>query len=219
MGSISMNLIPASAELANRLFRPRWDLVVAAIALALSACGGGSDDNCLNDGTCYTVGGSLAGLLANSSVTLQNNGADNLTLSNNGGFSFNHTLDSSRNFTVTVLTQPVGQACTIDHADGSGYGPADENVDVNCTPNSHSLGGTLTGLAPGTTITLQNKGANSLTLAANGGFKFPTNVKFGDAYSVMVSAQPVPPTRTCSVTNGTGTVPDSDLSTVIVTCQ
>jgi len=214
-----MNSVHPLAKIANWPFRHRSYLAFAAIALALSACGGGSDDNCLSDGTCYTVGGSLVGLLANSSVTLQNNGADNLTLSNNGGFSFNHTLDNSRNFTVTVLTQPVGQACTIDHVDGSGSGPADENVDVTCTPNSHSLGGTLNGLAPGTTITLQNKGANSLALAANGSFKFPTNVKYGDSYSVMVSAQPIPPTRTCTVTNGTGTVPDSDISTVIVTCQ
>ncbi|MEZ0605665.1 hypothetical protein ACAX43_26365 [Paraburkholderia sp. IW21] len=214
-----MNSIHPSAGIAKRLAAHRSHVTFAAITLVLSACGGGSDDNCLNNGTCYTVGGSLAGLLANSSVTLQNNGADNLVLSNNGGFSFNHTVDESRNFTVTVLTQPVGQACTIDHADGSGYGPSDENVDVNCTPNSHSLGGTLNGLAPGTTVTLQNKGANSLTLAANGGFRFPTNVKYGDAYSVMVSVQPSPPTRACTVTNGTGTVPDSDLSTVMVTCQ
>ena len=214
-----MNSVHPLATIANWLFRHRSYSAFAAIALAMSACGGGSDDNCLSDGTCYTVGGSLVGLLANSSVTLQNNGGDSLTLSNNGGFSFNHTLDNSRNFTVTVLTQPVGQACTIDHADGSGSGPADENVDVTCTPNSHALGGTLTGLAPSTTITLQNKSANSLALAANGSFKFPTNVKYGDAYSVTVSAQPVPPTRACTVTNGTGTVPDSDLSTVIVTCQ
>ncbi|MBT2795008.1 hypothetical protein [Paraburkholderia strydomiana] len=214
-----MNFIHSSPGIAKRLAGHRSQRMVVAIALVLSACGGGSDNNCLDDGTCYTVGGSLAGLLANSSVTLQNNGADNLVLSNNGGFSFNHTVDSSRNFTVTVLTQPIGQACTIDHADGSGYGPSDENVDVNCTLNSHSLGGTLNGLAPGTTITLQNRGANSLTLAANGNFRFPTNVKYGDSYSVTVSAQPIPPTRSCTVTNGTGIVPDSDLSTVIVTCQ
>jgi large repetitive protein len=210
-----MNSVHSSAETAHRLFHRRSYLAAAATALALSGCGG--DSNCLYYGTCYTVGGSLAGLLTNSSVTLQNNGSDNLTLSNNGGFSFDQTVDSSRNFTVTVLTQPVGQACTIFYADG--YGPADANVNVTCTPNRHTLGGTLNGLAPGTTVTLQNNGANSLALAADGSFRFPTNVRYGDVYSVTVSAQPIPPTRTCVVTNGTGTVPDGDISTVSVTCQ
>ena len=144
---------------------------------------------------------------------------NNLTLSNNGGFSFNNTVDSSRNFSVTVLTQPVGQSCTIYHQDGSGYGPADANVNVVCTPNRHTLGGTLNGLAPGTAITLQNNGADSLALAANGGFNFPTKVRYGDVYSVTVSAQPTTPTRTCVVTNGIGTVPDGDISNINVTCH
>ena|SRR5258708_2983352 len=212
-----MNSAYSSAEIAHQLFHRRPYLAAAAIALTLSSCGGGSD--CLDEGTCYTVGGSLSGLLANSSVTLQDNGSDNLTLSNNGGFSFNNTVDSSRNFSVTVLTQPVGQSCTIYHQDGSGYGPADANVNVVCTPHSHTLGGILNGLAPGTTITLQNNGADSLALAANGSFNFPTKVRYGDVYSVTVLAQPIPPTRTCVVTNGTGTVPDSDISNVSVTCQ
>jgi len=37
-------------------------------------------------------------------------------------------------------------------------------------------------------------------------------VRYGDVYSVTVSAQPIPPMRTCVVTNGTGTVPDGDIS-------
>jgi hypothetical protein len=90
------------------------------------------------------------------------------------------SVDSFRNFSVTVLTQPVGQSCTIYHQDGSGYGPADANVNVVCTPNSHTLGGTLNGLAPGTTITLQNNDTNSLALAANGSFNLPTKVRYGD---------------------------------------
>jgi large repetitive protein len=36
----------------------------------------------------FTVGGTLTGLPAGDTVTLQDNGSDNLTLSNNGTFTF-----------------------------------------------------------------------------------------------------------------------------------
>ena len=50
-----------------------------------------------------------------------------------------------------------------------------------------TVGGTLTGLPAGDTVTLQDNGADNLTLSTNGTFTFPTALPNGHAYSVTVS--------------------------------
>ena len=64
----------------------------------------------------FTVGGSVSGL--SGSVVLQDNGADNLTVTANGPFTFATGLASGAAYAVTVKTQPAGQTCTV--ANGSG---------------------------------------------------------------------------------------------------
>ncbi len=49
-----------------------------------------------------------------------------------------------------------------------------------------SLGGTLSGLPSDASVTLQNNGANSLALSANGSFWFSGTVEAGSSYSVTV---------------------------------
>ena len=53
--------------------------------------------------------------------------------------------------------------------------------------SAFTVGGTLTGLPAGDTITLQDNGADDLTLSTNGTFTFPTALPNGHAYSVTVS--------------------------------
>ncbi len=50
-----------------------------------------------------------------------------------------------------------------------------------------TVGGTLTGLPAGDTVTLQDNGADNLTLSTNGTFTFPTALPDGQSYSVTVS--------------------------------
>jgi Bacterial Ig-like domain len=54
----------------------------------------------------YTVGGMVSGL--NSTVTLQNNSGDDLTLTANGAFTFSTALIGGATYTVTVKTEPTG---------------------------------------------------------------------------------------------------------------
>ena len=49
------------------------------------------------------------------------------------------------------------------------------------------MGGTLTGLPAGDTVTLQDNGGDNLTLSTNGTFTFPTALPNGQSYSVTVS--------------------------------
>jgi len=180
--------------------------VTAAAVLVLSGCGGGA----------AAVGGSLSGLGSGLSLTLQNNGADNLTLSANGSFSFATTLVSGATYNVTVLTQPVGQSCSV--ANGSGTidsnGTAVNGVAVSCV-NSSSLGGTVSGLNPGTSVTLNINGYLQ-AIAGNGAFAYPGVLSAGSSYTVTVAVQPVG--QTCTVSNGSGTISTGTSAAVTVTC-
>jgi len=98
-------------------------VLALAIGLVASAChvGGG-----------YTVGGTVTGLRV-SGLVLQDNGGDNLTFSSNGTFTFTSGIDQGGAYSVTVLTQPSGQTCSVHNGSGT-IGTADiSNVIVTCT--------------------------------------------------------------------------------------
>jgi len=78
----------------------------------------------------YTVGGAVTGLAG--SVTLQNNGTDNLVRNADGSFTFATALADSSAYAVTVLTQPTGQTCTVANGSGTISGANVTNADVSC---------------------------------------------------------------------------------------
>ncbi|HTT12232.1 MAG TPA: hypothetical protein VMG60_15200 [Burkholderiaceae bacterium] len=182
--------------------------IAVSLSLALAACTGNN---------LTSVGGALSGLNPGASVTLQNNGDDNLTLTENGAFHFPTVVPGGSTYSITVLTQPAGQTCAV--ADGSGtldaQGDPVDNVAVTCTTTS-SLGGTISGLAPGTSVTLAN-GTTPLPVDVNGAFAFPGTLPVGTAYDVTVAVQPAG--QTCVVRNGSGTIAAGGSMTMLVTCS
>jgi hypothetical protein len=90
------------------------------------------------------------------------------------------------------------------------------NVQVTCT-SFVTLGGTVSGLA-GTGLVLQNNGGGNLTIGANGAFTFAAPIAVGSTYNVTVLTQPINPSQTCTVTNGSGTAGGTNISNVAVTC-
>ncbi|MCR5885771.1 hypothetical protein LRS03_24095 [Rhizobacter sp. J219] len=190
-------------------------IVVSSVLLSLGLSG------CLFFGFA-TVGGTLTGLPSGTSVTLQNNGRDNLTLTQNGRFTFNNTLDDGDDYNVTVLTQPASANCTPSNNTGSINSKGDdvENVLVTCVA-SGNLTGTVSGLATGAFVRLSNgvagSGAATLDVNANGNFAFSGTLANGTAYTVSVSQNPSG--QTCSVTGASGTIQSNAPSTTIaVTC-
>ena len=160
----------------------------------------------------YSVGGTVSGL--NGSVTLQNNGGDDLTLSESGTFTFATSLASGTAYNVSVSAQPDGELCTVSNGVGT-VGTANvTTVSVACVAQTYSVGGSVSGLSG--SVTLQNNGGDDLTLDANGAFTFTTSVAHGAAYNVTVSAQPAG--QSCSVTNGVGAVAAADVTNVDVSC-
>ena len=66
----------------------------------------------------YTVGGTVSGL--SGTVVLQDNSADDLSLSASGTFTFATALPGGAAYSVTVKTNPSGQSCTVSERVGHG---------------------------------------------------------------------------------------------------
>ncbi len=209
-------------------------IVLVASAILIAACGGssgggtpaagggGTPDTGGGGATTdnFTVGGTLTGLAGGASVTLQNNGGDDLTLTADGSFSFATALTDGSAYSVAVLTQPTSpsQTCTVSNGVGTLAGANVTDVAVACVTNTFTVFGTLTGLAGGASVTLQNNGGDDLTLTADGSFSFATALTDGSAYSVAVLTQPTSPSQTCTVTNGGGTLAGANVTNVAVAC-
>jgi 6-phosphogluconolactonase (cycloisomerase 2 family) len=187
--------------------------LVAVLGCCVASCGGG---NSSSPAPTFTVGGTVTGLLSGTSVTLQNNAANDTPVSVNASFSFSNALAGGTMYAVTVLTQPAGETCTIANSTGV-IASANVSVAVTCVPNNYSVGGTVSGLLPGVSVTLVNNGGNSATVTANGAFRFSTPVAAGSAYSVSVWADPSG--ESCTVANGSGTVSSANITGITVSCS
>jgi len=90
--------------------------------------------------TTYTIGGTVTGLTG--SVTLLDNGANSLTVSANGSFTFTTALAGGSSYAVTVSTQPTGETCTISNGSGKVGSANVTNVAVACASSGGGGGGT-----------------------------------------------------------------------------
>jgi len=158
----------------------------------------------------YNVSGTVSGLTG--SVVLQNNGADNLTVSN-GSFSFTNKINKGSAYNVTVKTQPSPFTCSA----ASNRGLASDNmssVSIVCAVQAYFLSGTASGLGS-TTLGLQFDNETK-TLSDNDSFSFSTPVAKGGGYSIYIPSQP--DNRTCSVTNGTRSNVTQDYTDLKAVC-
>jgi hypothetical protein len=160
----------------------------------------------------FTAGGTISGLIG--TVVLQNNGADSLSISTDGVFTFPIPVTQGKPYAVTVLTQPADQTCSV----GKGSGPMGAakvtNVAVVCSTHTFTIGGTVSGLIG--SLVLEDNGGDALTMSSNGTFTFATPVAQGSTYHVTVQTQPS--TQTCTVANGTDPLGAANVSNVTVIC-
>jgi uncharacterized repeat protein (TIGR03803 family) len=81
---------------------------------------------------------------------------------------------------------------------------------------SYSVGGTVTGLAGGRLILINNE-MDALAVSSNGPFKFSrTSSDGGGVYSVLLATQP--PGQVCTLANGSGVIANADITDISVTC-
>jgi len=192
------------AKVSARVSTVSTIVATLAVTALVAGCGGA-----LN----ASIGGSVAGLSGGTTVVLLNNGTNALTVGANGTFTFSTQITAGNTYDVTVETQPVGETCTVTNASGT----VSNTCDATTTASNYVLG-TLSGLGSGKTVVLSDGTDTSYTVSANSAFVFPTALSAGTAYSVTVVTNPSG--QTCTVTNGSGTMPSSGtITTVVIACQ
>ena len=67
-------------------------------------------------------------------------------------------------------------------------------------------------------MVLENNNGDDLSVTGSGSFAFATSAMSGDGFSVTVKTQPSSPMQVCSVSQGTGTVATSSVTSVVVVC-
>jgi len=160
----------------------------------------------------YNVGAIVSGVIR-TGLVLQDNGADNLSVASDGSFNFNTPVASGSNYAVTILTQPAGESCLVTSGSGT-VTNANISVAVTCTPNTYSIGGSVSGLS-GSLVLLDN-GIDNLTVSASGTFTFATPISSDASYAVTVLTQPAG--QNCSIANGAGTVVAANVTSIVLTC-
>lgn len=167
----------------------------------------------------FPVGGEVSGLVG-TGLVLQLNDANDLAIQGNGIFAF-PPVKSGTAFKVTVKSTPTApvQECTPASASGTVDAQPITTVRVTCATKTYNVGGTVIGLAPGASVVLQNNGADNLTIAKNGKFKFAAMVASGGPYGVTVLTHPTTPIQQCGITNGSGTVANAHIDDIVINCS
>jgi hypothetical protein len=168
-------------------------------------------------GNPFSVGFSVQGL-AGSGLEVALNGAETLSVKNNGTFSFETKLVGAATYDVTVTKHPTNpsQTCSPVQGRGTGNGTDVAHILIVCSANAYTVGGKVKGLLGGNLV-LRLNGQNPLTVSTNGDFIFPGKVASGAPYSITAETQQS--TLACTITNASGTVANADVLDVLVSCS
>jgi len=189
--------------------------VLVLVAATLAACNDKKTST-------YSLSGLVSGLSGTGLVLQINSSTAPITA--NGPVTIESGFDPGTAYIITVKTQPTNpsQTCVVGNDAGTFGAGGISNVTINCTTNTYTLGGTISGLsgASGTaaSLTLANNGLGAGNFASNGPFTLKLPVNSGTAYAVTVQRGPTNPAATCTVTNGTGTVGAANITNITVVC-
>jgi len=194
--------------------------ILLSLTLLISSCGlksansvnNGEENPPTNPAAMYTIGGTVTGLQSGN-ITLQNNGADTLSVSSNGNFTFAAALQPGEAYHVSISATPSGHICNITREYGL-VGSNITDVAVICNTAAFSVGGVLTGLQTGKSVTIQNE-YERLTLNTNATWVFSNLIVLGGSYTVTVLEQPAG--QVCKISNGVGWVSGA-AGNVNITC-
>jgi len=165
----------------------------------------------------YSIGGTASGLITKNDVVLELNSTFSLTVSKNGSFLFTSLLADNAAYKVAIKTQPTDEVCSLADASGKVHLASIKTVKLACALRTFSIGGTVSGLSAGKSVTLLDNHKDSLTLGRNGPFTFKTLIAFGGAYDVTIGTQPSG--ESCALKGGSGQVALKNITTVAVTCS
>ena len=91
------------------------------VTTTLAACGGLS---------AALVGVNVTGL--SGTLVLQNNGEDDLEITEDGSYTFSTQIANGQEYSVTISSFPSNQACTIENSSGTVSGIQISDIDIMC---------------------------------------------------------------------------------------
>lgn len=112
-------------------------LLFASALVALGGCSGGGGDSAQSSPkpatANYMVSGTTTGLLG-TGLVLQNNGTDDLAVSENGFFRFSKRVENGGACNITILSQPTSpaQSCEVVNGNGMVDGSDVTDVELRC---------------------------------------------------------------------------------------
>jgi hypothetical protein len=213
---IERNCAPATATMKS--------LTALLACTLLAACGGGGGGGGSAASTNASVGGVVSGLPSGLPIVLNNAGSETIEVPANGSFAFAKRIPEGNSYNVTVVGLPNGSQCAVTNGHGVVAHEAGSvsNVTVTCdyvTPvavtfDFFNVGLTVSGLAPGSSVTLIDNGdpSDAVTATDNGLFVFPVQYAVervpGPVWNISVKAQPS--NQLCTVGSASGTLSPAD---------
>ena len=127
MDSIEFHINNLSVTLKEHMNAIKISLAIASLTF-LVACGDNSNSEPILAGP---ISGTVIGLSNGNELVVQNNDTNTTVVSVNGNFSFATPVSDQESYSVTVLTQPSSQICTVLNGNGTG---AMVNLSITCVP-------------------------------------------------------------------------------------
>jgi hypothetical protein len=125
--SIESHINNLSVTLKEHMNAIKISLAIASLTF-LVACGDNSNSEPMLAGP---ISGTVIGLSNGNELVVQNNDTNTTVVSVNGNFSFASPVSDQESYSVTVLTQPTSQICTVLNGNGTG---AMVNISITCVP-------------------------------------------------------------------------------------
>jgi hypothetical protein len=125
--SIEFHINNLSVTLKEHMNAIKISLAIASLTF-LVACGDNSNSEPILAGP---ISGTVIGLSNGNELVVQNNDTNTTVVSVNGNFSFATPVSDQESYSVTVLTQPTSQICTVLNGNGTG---AMVNLSITCVP-------------------------------------------------------------------------------------
>jgi hypothetical protein len=125
--SIESHINNLSVTLKEHMNAIKISLAIASLTF-LVACGDNSNSEPMLAGP---ISGTVIGLSNGNELVVQNNDTNTTVVSVNGNFSFASPVSVQESYSVTVLTQPTSQICTVLNGNGTG---AMVNISITCVP-------------------------------------------------------------------------------------
>lgn len=192
----------------KKYFMPILISILICACTLFSACGG-------NGG--YEIGGKALGLEDGDTLVLQMNLEDSVELTSSDSFTFSKPKPNNTFYDVTIAKAPTGKGCSIANNEGYISGSNVTDIDVMCSPDTYTVGGTVVGLDLGGSLVLQNNKDDDLEVTSDGTFTFATPLADHAYYDVTILTNNSG--KTCSVSNNKNIIMGANVTDVIIVCH